>query len=254
MSALERLVADRPDFAEARFELGLAEEERGLADRALPHYHHAAELRGDKVAYRLALARANRLLGRYQEASDIVRRLLAGSLRNPDVLYEAARLAEAQRKLPEAIETYQRAIRAEPRGVFFRDMAHALAEAKRFEEALEAMRSALKHEPRSADWASEMGEISEQRGDDLEAIERYRQAIKLDPRGARHHRNLGVIFKRQGRYDDAIAELKRALELDPNYQEAYQQLSAAQASALLRKTIGVHDKALHRPERETPDK
>ncbi|MCL5961083.1 MAG: tetratricopeptide repeat protein [Chloroflexi bacterium] len=238
LTTLERLVAEQPQYAAAYFELGLLVEEVGRVEQALKLFTRAVELRDNDLEYRLALARANRLVGRQGEAASIIRRLLRKSLRNPDVLQEAAKLAESQGKLPEAIETFQRAIKVEPRPRLYRDLAHTLAKARRFEEALDAMRSALKIEPGNPDWVSEMGDICELRGVDDEAIEHYQKALKLDPLNPRFHRNLGVVFKRLGRYEDAMAELKRALELDPEYEEAYQQLSAAQASALLRKTMG----------------
>jgi Flp pilus assembly protein TadD len=49
-----------------------------------------------------------------------------------------------------------------------------------------------------------------------EALEHFRHAVRLDPQDAYSYQMLGAVFIKFERYDDALAALYRACELDPD--------------------------------------
>ncbi len=63
-----------------------------------------------------------------------------------------------------------------------------------------------------------------------EALAQYHEAIRLDPSYAQAHNNLGVLLYRLGRRDEAIAEYTKALHHDRAYGEIHGNLARALAA------------------------
>lgn len=58
-----------------------------------------------------------------------------------------------------------------------------------------------------------------------EAVESYRQAVKLEPSSPEAHRNLGVAYVKVGRDKEALEELRLSYRLKPDYQKLLLPLS-----------------------------
>lgn len=78
-----------------------------------------------------------------------------------------------------------------------------------------------------------------------EAIEEYRTALRLNPNYPEAHNNLGFAYCNKGRLDEAIYEYKAALRLNPNYARAYNNLgNAYMALGFIDDAIGYYKIAL----------
>ncbi|MBI4321373.1 MAG: tetratricopeptide repeat protein [Chloroflexi bacterium] len=234
---MESVVKQSQQFADGHYELGNLLEEDGRVEEALRHYQKAVELEPGDSVHLCALARGHRTLGQLDLAGERLSRAVTLSPRSATVYHEMAKLSEARSRYAEALASYQRAIELDPRTDFHRDLAKLLQTMGKTKEALAAMRKVVDREPRIAQWQSDLGDIYDQQGAYDQAIGQYQRAIRLDAHNPEFHRNLGVALKKAGKYEDAMVELQRALELKPDYADAYRHLTAASASALLRKTI-----------------
>jgi Flp pilus assembly protein TadD len=63
-----------------------------------------------------------------------------------------------------------------------------------------------------------------------EAIAHYRKALKIQPDNVGAHYGLGGALQLRGRLDQAMAEYRKALELKPDYVEAFNNLAWMQAT------------------------
>ncbi len=97
------------------------------------------------------------------------------------------------------------------------NLSEALIETDRFEESLEASRTAVSQRPGSPGAHSNLGLA-------LMALDRFEEAeaafgrtLEIDPRDRNGLQNLGELRKKQGRYDEAVEHYLRALETNPDF-------------------------------------
>ena len=96
------------------------------------------------------------------------------------------------------------------------DLAHALGEQGRYEEAAPHFEKALQIKPDFFDALLNMGITLARQGRIQEAVEYYQRAIRVEPNSAKAHAQLGVALAQQNQNDLAVAELSEALDLTPN--------------------------------------
>jgi Flp pilus assembly protein TadD len=145
----------------------------------------------------IKIAFENYQSGRFVEAENICRQILAHQPRHLDALHLLSVLAARSGDLGAAIELINRAIALKP-GV--------------------------------ADYYSNLGELQRRAGQLDQAIVSLRRALSLQPDHAVAHYNLGLIFGQRELFDDAIAAYQQALALRPGMFEAL----IAQGNALVR--------------------
>jgi tetratricopeptide (TPR) repeat protein len=118
------------------------------------------------------------------------------------------------------------------------NLAEALFQSGRFDEAIAECQKALKIKPDLAAAHNDLGAalVENQRGGDGarrqngavdEAIFHYRRALQIKPDFAQAHSNLGTALLLKGQVDEAIAHYQKALEIDPNFAEARYSLGNA---------------------------
>jgi tetratricopeptide (TPR) repeat protein len=118
------------------------------------------------------------------------------------------------------------------------NLAEALFQSGRFDEAIAECQKALKIKPDFAAAHIDLGAalVENQRGGDGarrqngavdEAIVHYRRALQIKPDFAQAHSNLGTALLLKGQVDEAIAHYQKALEIDPNFAEARYSLGNA---------------------------
>ncbi len=107
----------------------------------------------------------------------------------------------------------------------YNNMAIALREQGRYEEALDNCRQALSIMPDNARAHHIMGFVLQSLGRHSEAIESYSRAVQLKPDFVEAHDHLGVALSAQDRCDEAIESYKQAIRLDPDYADAYNNLA-----------------------------
>jgi tetratricopeptide (TPR) repeat protein len=194
---VEKALALKPDYAEARNNLGLALASRGRLDEALAQYRKAVEL---EPAYAEALNNLGLLLAR-------------------------------RGQVDEAIGHYRRALEIDPglaRAHY--NLAEALTVREQTDEAAVHLRMALALRPEYAEAHNSLGVILAERGKVNEARDQFLKAVELNPQYADARNNLGIVLARSGRLDEAIVHFRKALQDDPVSTEIRNNLRAALAS------------------------
>jgi tetratricopeptide (TPR) repeat protein len=207
----------------------------------------------------MQIAADQRRAGRFADAENIFRQIVAQFPTHPGVIHELAVTLAQQRKLEESLQLLQRVVQLAPSsagahsdlGNVLRDMnrlddaiasyhraiaiapdfaiAHsnlgnALRDSNRAEEAAASYRRAIELMPNVADAHSNLGNALSDLGRLEDAIASYRRAIQLAPGFAAAYSNCGAVLQRLGRTDGAIAAFRKAIELAPEYAEAYNNL------------------------------
>jgi tetratricopeptide (TPR) repeat protein len=150
-----------------------------------------------------------------------------------------ANLAAAleQRGRPdEAIAEYRRALRARPgSAAVLNNLGAALQASGRLDEAVAQYREAVRAEPGYLNARHNLGGALVLKGAFAEAVPHLREAVRARPEDAAARNTLGGALLAAGRVDESIRELRRAAELDPRSLNAHYNLGRALATRGLRR-------------------
>jgi tetratricopeptide (TPR) repeat protein len=154
--------------------------------------------------------------GRLDEAVDRYQRAIALAPAYPVAYNNLATAERAKGQIPAAVATYQQALRLRPEYPEAQyNLANALMDAGKTSEAAAHFRIALQTMAGSADVHNNLGIALMGEGKRDEAIAEFREALRLDPDSAKAHRNLGDLLGSAHQYADAIAHYRRATQIDP---------------------------------------
>src|SRR2546427_127029 len=220
----EALVAARaalalnPDNASAHYYAGrILLDTVGDPEQALKHLQRAVELNPDQIDLRFDLLNAYRRRGDLMRAG-LELRLLRTALppSDPRVPYAEGLLAADLGQLVTATDRFRRALQANPRFVPARyDLARALVQAERWQEALQVAEPLANEYPQSytAAYLHALALQNSQRA--AEAEKEARRATALEPKSADAYTLLGITLASRGAHTDAVAALETASGLDP---------------------------------------
>ncbi|MEM8932650.1 MAG: tetratricopeptide repeat protein [Acidobacteriota bacterium] len=181
-----------PDHPEAHFNLGVVLGRLGHSDDAITILERAKLLRdGNYPEAEYNLAMLHRSAGRFPQA-------ILGFF---DLL--------------EAVDDPRR--RAEIRV----ELAIALAQDNRFDEAVEQIDTALVEAPDSVDAHYARGRLTAATGRRDEAVDAYRRALDVDPDHVLTLNNLALLVAGQGQFDAAREYLERAIAAEPSSADAF---------------------------------
>jgi tetratricopeptide (TPR) repeat protein len=124
-----------------------------------------------------------------------------------------------QKRWSEAIAAYRQALAIDPQlWTAYRNLAEALEQQGQLEEASEFWYQAFQRAPEQATPAQHLtlGNRLWQQGKSDAAMECYRTAIASNPKLVVAYHNLGEALSQQGRWEEAIACYQRVLEIEPN--------------------------------------
>jgi len=162
------------------------------------------------------LAVALQAEGRIDEAIDHYQRAIALQPEYAPAYNNLGAALHAKGRHDEAIATYQQALRLRPDfPLAHYNLANALNDAGRPREAVEHFRIALQTISGSADVHNNLGIALMGEGKADDAIAEFRVAVQLEPESAASRRNLANALESVNRYDEAINEFGRAARLDP---------------------------------------
>ncbi len=146
--------------------------------------------------------------------------------------YVRGRLYELQDRLPEAEESYRRAVALAPRDArAHNNLGGVLHMQGRLSEALACYRAALDIDPAQPQANHNYASIARDPSAMEAAVEGYRRRTAEHPRDADAFKDLGNVYREMGRLDEALASYDRALSLAPGFAEA----RLSRAFVLLRK-------------------
>lgn len=104
--------------------------------------------------------------------------------------------------------------------------AIALYEKKRYQEALDANRSALEQAPRNAEILNNIGNCLFKMGKIQDAISNWKEALKSAPKQAKICNNLGIAYYQIDENDRAVEFYKKAILFEPQFADAYYNLAS----------------------------
>jgi tetratricopeptide (TPR) repeat protein len=155
--------------------------------------------------------------GSFREADDLARAILSVKADCFDALHLMAVISTQQRRLDEALASYDRALALRPGHVeALCNRGAALHELQRFDEALASYNRALARQPHNAGALFNRGIALHELQRFDEALASYDRALALQPNYAEALYNRGITLHGLKRFDEALASYDRALALQPD--------------------------------------
>ena len=166
--------------------------------------------------------------GKLKEAEVIYERILEHDPNHADALHLLGFIAHQRRKNDLAVDLIRRAIKIHPDSAFYyNNLALALLELGRLEEAAVCCQTGLKLSPNMVQAHCNMGNTLKAQGKLTEAVSCYQRAIEIRPDYPTAYCSMGIALVEQGNLADAIVCYQKAIELSPNHVEAYSNLGIA---------------------------
>jgi tetratricopeptide (TPR) repeat protein len=101
------------------------------------------------------------------------------------------------------------------------DEADKMAEEKKWPEAIETYKIAIRLDANYAPAYGGLGDAYLNSGNSEQALVAYKEQVRLAPNDATAQFDLGYFYNAMGRHGEAFAPLVKATSLDPNFAEAY---------------------------------
>jgi tetratricopeptide (TPR) repeat protein len=222
------MLAINPNNAVAHNNFGLALQQLGQVEEALPHHRRALRLKPDMAEAHASLGNAHRLLGRLEESVEHYLNALAAKPGFAVAHNDVAGIFHMLGYVDEAISHYQRALSAQPDYADAHyNFANILGELGRREEAIAHYAKALEIRPAFAEARNNMANLLQALGRHNEAVAHYEAAVGLKPRWADAYHNLGKAHFALNRYEHAIAAHEKALAIDSSNAMIHNDLGAA---------------------------
>ena len=191
---LTRMLAERPDDADALDLLGVIAAESGHADRACTLIAQAIRLGGPTATYCSHLGA----------------------------------ILEHQQNLSGAIACYRQALDQQPddAGLLWR-LGNLLHRGGQLDEAAQLYERCTVLAPNNAEAWFNLGVTLTMLNRPAEGLRCYERTLALSPKHKDAHNNLGILLHASGRLDSAVASYRRALHCAPHYGEARYNLGLA---------------------------
>ena len=184
----EKLINNKPDYAEAYANLGNTFRELNMHEEALDAYNTAVMLNPKLEG--VFLNRGNIMLD--------------------------------QKKYQVALAEYDKAIAIKPDfASAYSNRGIALRGLKRLDDALTSYELAIKIKPDYAEAYYNQGIAQSELNYSNEALASYDKAIEINPDYIQAYSNRGNVLQDLNRLDEALASNDRAIEINPDYAEAY---------------------------------
>jgi serine/threonine-protein kinase len=120
-------------------------------------------------------------------------------------------------RFDEALQEYDQALRLDPANVFgWHGKVESLRHARRYPEALAALKQAIGRFPRERVFTDELGSTYFDQGDYKAAEQAFRRSIALQPDAVIAYANLNATLLRQDRGDEALRVLQQGLQVRPS--------------------------------------
>jgi tetratricopeptide (TPR) repeat protein len=242
---LQYVLALQPNHDDARRVLAGVLAQQGRLDEAISEYQKAIAARPRYWAHHSSLCGTLYRAARYEAAIEVCRRVVE---LQPDSVVGYQQLGTIMQMLgrdAEAIAYYEQANARTPIAVTYSNLGALYHKHRRYEEAVEAYRAAIRLRPNNAIAHRNLGDAYERLGRSEDARAAYRQAgllaeanLKVNPRDTLEMARLAVYLAKAGESARARQAAARALSAAPaDMQVLYR-------AAVVETLLGDHDAAL----------
>jgi len=205
------VVRQTPAFAEAHFNLGLVNQERGRYEEAIGSFQKALALKPRLHGANLFLGITEFRLNHLDKAHAAVAKETVNFPRDAAAWMWLGVVCLAQDKPEEAAEALDKAVRLKPDDediLYHRGRAHLLVSKNSYAHM-------FKVDPGSWRVHRVLGQALAEADRHLDAITEYEAAIKLAPTQPGLHEELGSEYRNANKIPEAEQALQRELEIDP---------------------------------------
>lgn len=138
-----------------------------------------------------------------------------------------ARRRLSEKRLPEAISWYEKALSENPDSEkVHHNLGAVYRRIGKLDRAEKCFRTALSLKPDSPETLNNLGALRLDRGEYGDAETLFRKALSLAPDSMDAHYNLGLVRQKSGDLDAAIAQFEKTIALNPESAEGYHNLGA----------------------------
>jgi tetratricopeptide (TPR) repeat protein len=240
------VVKQEPAFAEAHFNLGLAEEELGKYDDAITSLRQALKLKPHLHGANLFLGIAEFRLNRLDDAAAAVQKETLAYPKDASAWMWLGVVRLAQDRPEDAADALDKAAKLKPDDtdiLYHRGRAHLLVSKDSYAKMFQL-------DPSSWQVHRVMAQANAEADRHVDAIAEYEVAIKLAPTQPGLHEELGTEFRAVNKISDAEQAFNEELKLDPHNVLATYKLGAIEVE----KGDGAKGKELiEAAQREKPD-
>lgn len=174
---------------------------------------------GPELIKMMAVTKAG--LGDYQAAEDLIRMILSKHPDDPFVFYLLATIKGSKREYVEAKSMIDQAISMEPDSPdFFAYKASLQLQTKDYTEALQSANTALELDAENIDALNARASALIGLNKKDEAYQTINKSLATDPNNTDTHANMGWSMLHHGQSEDALTHFKEALKNNPNNEYA----------------------------------
>ncbi len=160
-------------------------------------------------------------LGYYKSARDLCKTSLHRYPYDAWVLYSMANIDIAEQKYDEAVENINKALQMEPESDTFHTLKSSLlVRLKDYENALNSAETALELNSENVDALNNRSEALMGLGRKEEAFVNLEYALETDPENSDTHANMGWYLLHKGKHKEALTHFKESLQKQPLNQYA----------------------------------
>jgi protein O-GlcNAc transferase len=230
----------------ASFRLGLLELQDRHPDAALPLISAAVAATPSDVRYQFGLGETLSALGRWEDAADAYRRVIAINPDSPESHYALGIALACLADHTGAIAAYQAAVALQPDYAdAFNNLGNAHRMLGQMPEAAAAYERAIALRPDYAGAMSNLGTLLNGQAKTTEAMQWLGKAVHLEPLVSAHAVNLAAALCDQRRFADAVPLLRSVLSAEPTHAQAANNLAnALQGLGQLREAEAQFEKAI----------
>ncbi len=163
--------------------------------------------------------------GQLKEAEKLYKSILKSSSSNFEVIHLLGIIKIQSKQFEEAIIWLNKAILINNNHSIFNNLGVCYKELKKYPEALNNFKNAIKIKPNYAEVYNNIGIVYKSIENFTEAIFNYKKAIQLKPDYAEAYNNLGIIYLDKEEYDEAKNLFEKAIQLKPDNPKALCNLS-----------------------------
>ena len=209
---LRGILHETPESVDANYWLGVAHQQQGDFESAFPYLKKAVALAPGRVIRRYFV------LGKHQEAIDVLHDVLSDEPDNAEAIYWTALAYESLGDFQKTERYLREAIALDPE---YADALNALGyffaeNGTNLDEAVDLIKKALKKSPQEAGYLDSLGWAYFKQGKLDEALRQLEMAIRLMPENVEIQDHLGDAYMKKGLRKKAIAAWQRAIQIEPN--------------------------------------